>query len=448
MSEYSKRQWLTLIILCLANICSAVCISLQAPFFPNEAEKKGATATEYGLVFGVFELIVFILSPVYGQFINQIGPKLLFNAGIFTTSSSIIVFGLLDKIPDRVTFITLAFVIRIIEATGMAAFVTATFTISAKEFQNNMATIVAMLETCFGIGLIIGPLIGGALYAIGGYYLPFLVLGLVLFVIAILTIIVMPRHSYVISASRSSTSFIKMLRIPLVVACTLGIVATSTSIGFLSATLEPHLRPFKLTPVVLGGFFVISGAAYAATVPAWGWMIDKCLNPKVAVLVGCVFECLGFAIIGPMPVIPIDTSLELVAVGLVFQGLGTGAILVSCFVDALRTAIKHGFPDTVETYGLVSALWTSSFSCGAFVGPSVAGYLYDLVGFRASTLFVIILFIVIAFILLIIACTEKSRERYYQRIEDNELLTNHMENSNSYGALENNGKVDETNTNI
>jgi hypothetical protein len=36
---------------------------------------KGSNATEYGLVFGVFELVVFIISPIYGQYMNKIGPK-------------------------------------------------------------------------------------------------------------------------------------------------------------------------------------------------------------------------------------------------------------------------------------------------------------------------------------------------------------------------------------
>lgn len=40
-----------------------------------KAEKKGCTATEYGLVFGVFELIVFLVSPLYGQYLNRLGPK-------------------------------------------------------------------------------------------------------------------------------------------------------------------------------------------------------------------------------------------------------------------------------------------------------------------------------------------------------------------------------------
>jgi len=36
---------------------------------------------------------------------------------------------------------------------------------------------------------------------------------------------------------------------------------------------------------------------------------------------------------------------------------------------------------------MVSGLWASFFSLGAFVGPSVAGILYDTVGFRSGTLF-------------------------------------------------------------
>lgn len=58
-----------------------------------QAEKKGCTATEYGLVFGIFELIVFVISPVYGQHLNKIGPKVTFNGGIYTTGICAILFG-------------------------------------------------------------------------------------------------------------------------------------------------------------------------------------------------------------------------------------------------------------------------------------------------------------------------------------------------------------------
>ena len=38
----------------------------------------------------------------------------------------------------------------------------------------------ACLETFFGIGLIVGPTVGGALYSVGGYTLPFAALGTLL----------------------------------------------------------------------------------------------------------------------------------------------------------------------------------------------------------------------------------------------------------------------------
>lgn len=51
-------------------------------------------------------------------------------------------------------FITLAFVIRIIEALGNAAFLTASFAIIAKEFPDKVSLTFASLETFFGLGLI------------------------------------------------------------------------------------------------------------------------------------------------------------------------------------------------------------------------------------------------------------------------------------------------------
>ena len=47
----------------------------------------------------------------------------------------------------------------------------------AKEFPNNVATMFAILETFFGIGMIVGPTVGGALYQVGGFTLPFVSLG-------------------------------------------------------------------------------------------------------------------------------------------------------------------------------------------------------------------------------------------------------------------------------
>ncbi|XP_076238345.1 MFS-type transporter SLC18B1 [Calliopsis andreniformis] len=411
MVHFTKRQWMTLIVISIADFANAICVSLQAPFYPHEAEKKGASPSEYGLVFGVFELVVFIISPLYGQHLHRIGPKLLFNGGILTTGTCAIFFGLLDKVNGHYPFIILSFVIRIVEAMGNAAFLTASFAIIAKEFPDNVATTFASLETFFGLGLIVGPTVGGALYQVGGYTTPFVVLGSALFITAVMTIFILPVHPNNSQTTQSTGGVTKALKIPGVLIATSSIIATSMSIGFLQATLEPHLRQFDLSPVVLGLMFVLNGGVYAITAPAWGWLCDKYSHPKVATVAGCLLVVVGFCLVGPAPFIPSPTILWLTICGLVVHGLGMAAQLVASFTDALRTSIGYGFPDNLETYGLISGLWTSTFALGAFIGPSVAGILLDQIGFRNATMFIVLLHLLVGVVAAVFlsSCTRRRK---------------------------------------
>ena len=56
---------------------------------------------------------------------------------------------------------------------------------------------------------------------------------------------------------------------------------------------------------------------------------------------------------------------------------------------------SYGFPNNLETYGLISGLWTSSFALGAFIGPSVAGILMDYIGFPKASMFIVILHLLV-----------------------------------------------------
>ena len=80
---------------------------------------KGATATEYGLVFGVFELTVFIISPILGKNLRKLGAKRVFNMGILTTGTCSVLFGVLDRIPNGKMFIGISIVVRAVEASRL-----------------------------------------------------------------------------------------------------------------------------------------------------------------------------------------------------------------------------------------------------------------------------------------------------------------------------------------
>nr|CAH7734219.1 unnamed protein product [Callosobruchus chinensis] len=322
------------------------------------------------------------------------GPKVAFNGGIYTTGICAILFGLLDKVQGHYPFFILSFIIRIVEALGNAAFLTASFAIIAKEFPDAVATTFASLETFFGLGLIVGPTVGGALFQVGGYSLPFAVMGSALFMSAVITAFVLPKHDE--GTDREiGVSILKALKIPGVLLASASIIVTSTSIGFLQATLEPHLRHFMLPPIILGLMFVINGGTYALTAPIFGWFCDKFCSPKLVTVLGTVLVAGGFSLLGPAPFVPMQTVLWVTILGLVLHGLGMAAQLVSSFSDALRTCVAHGFPNNLETFGMVSGLWTSTFALGAFIGPSAAGILMDAVGFRYATMFIFVLHLMV-----------------------------------------------------
>ena len=53
------------------------------------------------------------------------------------------------------------------------------------------------------------------------------------------------------------------------------------------------------------------------------------------------------------------------------------------YILALST---EGFVDQIDTYALISGLFTSLYSAGAFIGPSVGGLLVQSVAFRKASM--------------------------------------------------------------
>lgn len=98
---------------------------------------------------------------------------------------------------------------------------------------------------------------------------------------------------------------------------------------------------------------------------------------------------------------------------------------------------QAGLPDNIETYGLISGLWTSTFALGAFIGPSVSGLLYDSIGFRHSTIFVIGVHLVVALIIALFMLCDRTPNSY-KELADSETLLRSGRESQFFG----NGSVD------
>jgi len=143
--------------------------AIIAPFLPFEFKQKGIDQTWIGYIFSIYSVAVIICSPIVGKMISIIGRRNLIVFGVCLMGCSFIVFGIISNLEDKNAFITLALLNRFLQGFASSLIQTTMYSISTNFFPDHKDAMVGYIEAITGVGLILGPLIGSGLYAIGGY---------------------------------------------------------------------------------------------------------------------------------------------------------------------------------------------------------------------------------------------------------------------------------------
>ncbi|XP_046392956.1 MFS-type transporter SLC18B1-like [Ischnura elegans] len=381
LRNFSRRQRLALFSLALVDFVSFCSMSVMAPFFPKEAANKGMTDTVSGFVFSFYALVMFLTSPLFGKLIPHVGARFLFMTGMFVAGFCNVLFGLLGYIDDNLIFTVYCLVVRGTEALGAAAYSTASYTFVADIFPDNMGSVMGILETFVGLGMSVGPALGGLLYSLGGFGLPFYVLGVLMMIIVPVNFFLLPRGDGVDMEGRSG-SIIEMMRVPSVIVTSFVIVVASSTWGFLDPTLEPHLRQFQLSAEEVGLIFLLFSAVYAVSSPIWGWLADRLSSHWSMMAWGLIASTIGLLLLGPSPIIPfLKSSLWLNLVALSILGVAVALTLLPTFQGVLDNAIEGGCREDLGTYSLVAGIWSCMYSLGEVIGPTFGGVLVEHYGF-------------------------------------------------------------------
>jgi len=386
---WTRRQYMVLICICLGNTTCYSFYSLLAPFFSPEAMKKGATPTQVGLVFGVFQGIMFIMSPVWGRFIVDIGPKFMFVTGIFATSVCAMLFGTLAWCPDGRIFVWMCFLVRGSEAVFASATSTSSMAIAAYTFPHNISRVMGIIEVCSSIGLMLGPPLGGVLFAWGGFYLPFFVTGGLFMMCGLLSFFILP--TFQAERKLSHGAGLVLLRHPIIFIVGYMVFIVQASIGFFDVGLAPHLSNLCTwcNEAYIGLFFLIPSSVVLILAPINGWVIDK--NKKWGrpiIIVGSAIGALGVFGLGPsnlMPYVPKD-YLPIPIIALAVAGIGMSS-MVATYQEFVSCALSAGFTMNMETQGIISGAFGAFNSLGALTGPIAGGVMFDWLGFdQAATI--------------------------------------------------------------
>ena len=376
-----RRKKYILVFCMAAEFYSGCSFSIMAPFYPKEAARKEMSASLIGFIFSIFELIIFISSPIIGANLTRIGSKFVFLSGIIIGGFCTILFGLLNRCPPGPPFIALSFVTRSIQGLGFSSFVTSSFAIVSSEFPAHVSTAFGMLQTCVGTGLMLGPVIGGALYQLGGFGLPFYVIGASVIINGLLVCSFLPDPDDAPKSKRQNSIF-SLVRRPSVFIPMLSICTGALGITYMEPTLANHLEPFQLAPIIVGLFFVISPLMNSLSSPIWGHLTDTKNNIQGPILVSNHFIYgIAFLLIGPSPLLPfVPFQIWILIIGLALVGFTFASILINSMKCMVLGALGQGFEDNLDTYGIVAGLFNSMYTLGGFVGPMLGGILSEELG--------------------------------------------------------------------
>ncbi|XP_077293824.1 MFS-type transporter SLC18B1-like [Arctopsyche grandis] len=382
IKNFTRSQKLTLLSLAIVDFMSFCSMSIMAPFFPREAKEKGMTEAVSGFVFSFYALVMFLTSPIFGKIIPSVGTKFLFLTGVFVAGSCNLLFGVLEYIHDYERFTIFCFLIRGFEALGASAYSTASYVFVVHLFPNNISSVLGILETFVGLGMSVGPAIGGLLYSVGGFGLPFYVLGIAMIAIIPINLYLLPAQEDCAIETKSG-SLLELIKVPAVVITGLVIVVVSNTWAFLDPTLEPHLRQFDLSPEQVGLVFLLFSALYGIFSPIWGWLADKINHHWCMMVWGLVFCSFGLLLLGPSPFLPfLENSLTLNIIGLSIIGISVALTLLPTFQGVLTSSIEEGgCRDNIATYSVVAGVWSCMYSLGEVIGPSLGGILLKNYGF-------------------------------------------------------------------
>ncbi|XP_015980136.1 MFS-type transporter SLC18B1 isoform X2 [Rousettus aegyptiacus] len=376
----SREQLFVLISAASINLGSMLYFSILGPFFPKEAEKKGASSTVIGMIFGCYSLFVLLSSLVFGKYLVHIGAKFMFVAGMFVAGGVTVLFGVLDQVPEGPIFIAMCFLVRAADAISFTAAVTASSSILTKAFPNNVATVLGSLETFSGLGLVLGPPIGGFLYQSFGYEMPFIILGCIILLMVPLNMCILPNYE----SDPGEHSFWKLITLPKVALIAFVINALSSCLGFLDPTLSLFvLEKFNLPAGYVGLVFLGLALSYAISSPLFGLLSDKMPHLRKWFLVfGNLITAGCYILLGPVPFLHIKSQLWLLVLVLVVNGISSGMSVIPTFPEILSCAYENGFEEGLSTLALVSGLFSAMWSVGAFIGPILGGFLYEKIGFE------------------------------------------------------------------
>jgi DHA1 family solute carrier family 18 vesicular amine transporter 1/2 len=333
-----------------------------------------------GLLFASFGLTLLVLSIPMGALSDRLGRKGPMIFGLALLAAATLAFAYAASLP-------MLFAARLLQgaADGMTWIVG--FALIADLYgpdERGRAMGLAMAGS--SLGIIIGPVLGGWLYEIGGIRLPFLFVSALAVADLIVFALVAPRTH----GAGTSAPMLRVLMHRPIAICALVVITGGGTIAMLEPVIPLVFRTrLGLGPGAIGTLFGIAAVASTAMHPIYGRLSDR-FGGRRLMMIGLV----GSALL--LPLVSLATDFTTAALTMVPMWMVFSMIVTPSLAYMAEAASSAGF----ESYGVVYGVYNMAWALGLMVSPALGGFLLERIGFEALTfgwgLFLLIIGLILA----------------------------------------------------
>jgi len=354
----------SLVLFCIttATFTDLVAYSVAVPVLPDYATRFHASPTTIGFLFASFGVTLLVLSIPMGAISDRVGRKgpMMVGLGLLATATLACAYA---------ESLLMLFAARLLQgaADGMTWIVG--FAMIADLYapeERGRAMGLAMGGSTLGI--IIGPVIGGWLYEIGGIRLPFLFVA----AMAVVDLLVFAAVAPATRGSGVSTPMRRVLTHRPVFICALVVIAGGGTIAMLEPIIPLLLHArLGLGPASIGTLFGIASIASTTMHPIYGRLSDRWGGRRL-MLVGLI----GSALV--LPLLSFAGDFKTAAFAMVPMWMVFSMIVTPSLAYMAEVASAAGF----ESYGVVYGVYNMAWAVGLMVAPALGGFLFERIGFE------------------------------------------------------------------